>query len=210
MAGLISKYKMQALTKTDLGRLSLNNQYQVNISGITGKLKDYLENFYKVDRTYSNGGNIGIMCADASLPASSFATAQVKDNHHGITQQFAHTRMYLDSGFTFYVDKDYNIIKFFEGWMDYIAGDNNPKTANRTDEGNYYRRFNYPMNSGNDIGYKSAVLSISKFEKDYNNYITYEFINSFPKAMTSIPVTYGGADILKVTIQFAYDRYITG
>ena len=210
MAGLISKYKMQALTKTDLGRLSLNNQYQVNISGITGKLKDYLENFYKVDRTYSNGGNIGIMCADASLPASSFATAQVKDNHHGITQQFAHTRMYLDSDFTFYVDQNYNIIKFFEGWMDYIAGDNNPKTIKRTDEGNYYRRFNYPMNSGNDIGYKSAVLSISKFERTYENYLTYEFINSFPKAMTSIPVTYGGADILKVTIQFAYDRYITG
>ena len=208
MAGLISKYKMQALTKKDLGRLSLNNQYQVNISGITGKLKDYLENFYKVDRTYSNGGNIGIMCADASLPASSFATAQVKDNHHGITQQFAHTRMYLDSDFTFYVDKDYNIIKFFEGWMDYIAGDNNPKTIKRTDEGNYYRRFNYPMNSGNDIGYKSAVLSISKFERDYDNYITYEFINSFPKSMNSIPVSYGGADILKVIVQFAYDRYI--
>ena len=52
-------------------------------------------------------------------------------------------------------------------------------------------------------------LSISKFERTYENYLTYEFINSFPKAMTSIPVTYGGADILKVTIQFAYDRYIT-
>ena len=28
--------------------------------------------------------------------------------------------------------------------------------------------------------------------------------------MTSIPVSYGDADILKVTIQFAYDRYVMG
>ena len=28
--------------------------------------------------------------------------------------------------------------------------------------------------------------------------------------MTSIPVSYGDADILKVTVQFAYDRYVMG
>ena len=35
MAGIISKYKMNTLTKMDLSKLSLNNQYQVHISGNT-------------------------------------------------------------------------------------------------------------------------------------------------------------------------------
>ena len=208
MSKFITKYKTSTLTKLDISKISLNNQYQVNISGITGNLKKYLEEFYHVDRNYVNGTDIGIMCSEATLPTSSFATAEVKDNHHGVNQQFAHTRLYIDSDFTFYVDYNYNVIKFFEGWMDYIAGDSNLKSVSKLDEGAYYRRFNYPMNNDRHIGYKSAVLSITKFDKNHENWLSYDFINSFPKGMTSVPVTYGGADALKVTVQFAYDRYV--
>ena len=50
-----------------------------------------------------------------------------------------------------------------------------------------------------------------KFDsRTYGNVILYKFINAFPKGMTSIPISYGGADILKVNVQFAYDRYIVG
>ena len=35
-----------------------------------------------------------------------------------------------------------------------------------------------------------------------------QFINAFPKAMSSVPVSYGSAEILKVTVSFNYDRYI--
>ena len=207
MAGVIQKFKMGVLNQTDISKLSLSNQYQVHISGITGGMRDYLIGKYNIENNYLNGG-IGIMCSEASLPTSSFATAEVKDNFQGINQQFAHTRMYLDSDFTFYIDRNYNVLKFFEGWMDYIAGDNNVANVNKTDEHRYYRRFNYPMNSDSSIGYKAGVLSISKFDRNYDNEIVYEFINAFPKGMTSIPISYGGADILKVSVQFAYDRYI--
>ena len=208
MAGVISNYKMGTLTRMDLSKVSLNNQYQVNISGITAELKRYLRQYYDIPNNYSNGSSVGIMCSDATLPTSSFATAEVKDNYQGINQEFAHTRMYIASDFTFYVDENYNTLKFFEGWMDYISGDDNFMGIDRSDDQNYYRRFNYPMNRDNKIGYKSGVLSISKFEKSFNNSLNYQFINAFPKGMTSIPVAYGGADLLKVTVQFAYDRYI--
>ena len=36
----------------------------------------------------------------------------------------------------------------------------------------------------------------------------YQFINAFPKAMSSVPVSYGSAEILKVTVSFNYDHYI--
>ena len=209
MAGLISKYKMSTLTRLDLGKVSLNNQYQVHIAGISFDLKRYLQQYYDLPNDYATGNKVGIMCAEATLPTSSFATSEVKDNYHGINQQFAHTRIYVDSDFSFYVDQDYNVLKFFEGWMDYVAGDDNFRGITRTDDNNYYRRLNYPMNRDNKIGYKSGALTITKFEKnlDPKKSITYEYVNAFPKSMTSIPVQYGGADLVKVNVQFAYDRY---
>ena len=209
MAAVIQRFKMDILNRTDINKLSLTNEYQVIISGITGALKEYLARFYSVDNNYLNGA-IGIMCSEATLPSSSFATAEVKDNFQGINQQFAHTRMYLDSDFTFYVDRKYNVLKFFEGWMDYISGDNIETRINKTDSQNYYRRFNYPMQSNETVGYKCGSLTISKFDRNFEHQLSYEFINAFPKAMTSIPVSYGDADILKVTVQFAYDRYVMG
>jgi len=208
VAGLIQNFKMSALTKMDISKLSLNNQYQVNISGITGALAGYLGRTYDIPNNYATGKDIGIMCSEATLPTSSFATSEVKDNFHGINQQFAHTRIYIDSDFTFYVDQNYNTLKFFEGWMDYISGVDNNTGGSQTQ--GYYRRFNYPMNGGK-IGYKCGKLEIAKFERNYadnGKCLAYEFINAFPKGMTSIPVQYGGADLTKVTVQFAYDRYI--
>lgn len=201
---------MGTLTRMDLSKVSLNNQYQVHIAGISFELKRYLQQYYDLPNDYANGNKVGIMCAEATLPTSSFATSEVKDNYQGINQQFAHTRIYVDSDFSFYVDQDYNVLKFFEGWMDYVAGDDNFRGITRTDDNNYYRRLNYPMNRDNKIGYKSGALTITKFEKnlDPKKSITYEYINAFPKSMTSIPVQYGGADLVKVNVQFAYDRYI--
>ena len=200
---------MGTLTRMDLSKVSLNNQYQVHIAGISFELKRYLQQYYDLPNDYANGNKVGIMCAEATLPTSSFATSEVKDNYQGINQQFAHTRIYVDSDFSFYVDQDYNVLKFFEGWLDYVAGDDNFRGITRTDDANYYRRLNYPMNRDTKIGYISAALTITKFEKnlDPKKSITYEYVNAFPKSMTSIPVQYGGADLVKVNVQFAYDRY---
>ena len=204
---------MGILNRQDLTNPSLDNQYQVFISGIPKAISNYLINEYDVDSRWPVE-NVGLLCSDASLPTSSFATAEVKDNFQGISEQYAHTRLYVDSDFTFYVDTNYKMIKFFEGWMDWISG-TDQKVPNTNDR-SYYRRFNYPKgsptsDSKNDCGYKAATLSITKFEKDFKtskNYLQYDFVNSFPKSMTSMPVKYGAADLLRVTVSFAYDRYI--
>ena len=66
----------------------------------------------------------------------------------------------------------------------------------------FYRRMRYPDT------YKVSSMYISKFEKNLNRAITYQFINAFPKSITPIPLTYGSADILKVSVSFNYDRYV--
>ena len=48
-----------------------------------------------------------LLCSEASLPGSVLQLAEVRDNFMGIPQEFAHTRLYTDIDFTFYIDYDY-------------------------------------------------------------------------------------------------------
>lgn len=200
MAGLVSRITMQDV-KEKLGKLSITNQYQVNFSILKKTITDYLESI-GIDNTKEFlSRDAGILCSDASLPASAFATGEVKDNFMGIPQEFAHTRLYTDIDFTFYVDQDYTLLRIFEGWMDYIAsGADNDGIG--LGQAGFYRRFKYP----ND--YKCDTMSITKFEKNLGRTLLYEFVNAFPKSITPLPVTYGAADLLKVTVSFNYDRYV--
>ena len=85
--------------------------------------------------------------------------------------------------------------------MDYISSGADADGVGVGQRG-FYRRFKYP----ND--YKCDTMSITKFEKNIERTLLYEFVNAFPKSITSLPVTYGTADLLKVTVSFNYDRYI--
>ena len=200
MAGLVQRITMQDV-KEKLGKLSLTNQYQVNFSSLKKTITDYLESIGIDNAKEFLSRDAGLLCSDASLPASAFATGEVKDNFMGIPQQFAHTRLYTDIDFTFYVDEDYTMLRVFEGWMDYISSGADADGVGVGQRG-FYRRFKYP----ND--YKCDTMSITKFEKNIERTLLYEFVNAFPKSITSLPVTYGTADLLKVTVSFNYDRYV--
>ena len=200
MAGLVQRITMQDV-KEKLGKLSITNQYQVNFSILKKTITDYLESIGIDNAKEFLSRDAGLLCSDASLPASAFATAEVKDNFIGIPQEFAHTRLYTDIDFTFYVDEDYTMLRVFEGWMDYISSGADADGIGLGQRG-FYRRFKYP----ND--YKCDTMSITKFEKNLGRTLLYEFVNAFPKSITSLPVTYGTADLLKVTVSFNYDRYV--
>ena len=198
--GLVQKITMTD-AKLKFGNLSLNNQYQVHFAGFNTSIINYLRNnlgILNADDFISR--QMGILCFDASLPASALATAEVKDNFMGVPQEFAHSRLYTDIDFTFYIDKDYSLLTIFEGWMDYITSGAEREVDDLQKP--YYRRLKYPDT------YKVSSMYISKFEKNADRGITYQFINAFPKSITHIPVTYGSADLLKVSVSFNYDRYI--
>jgi hypothetical protein len=183
-----------------VGDLSQTNHYMVSFSTLNNTLMSYIQTKigFQEDVRLFLSRKTGLLCSEASLPTSSLATGEVRDNFMGIPQEFAHTRLYTDIDFTFYVDTNYVNLRIFESWMDYISGGSG---ADELSE-NYYRRMTYPST------YKVQTMFISKFEKDFNSQIDYQFINAFPKLVTAIPVAYGAADLLKVTVQFSYDRYI--
>ena len=187
--------------KVKFGSLSLNNQYQVHFAGFNGNVIQYLKFNRRIDNAQDFiSREAGLLCSDASLPASAFATAEVKDNFMGIPQEFAHSRLYTDIDFSFYVDDDYTMLNIFEGWMDYISSGAEREVADFQKP--FYRRMRYPDT------YKCDTMFISKFEKNAKRILRYQFINAFPKSITPIPVQYGTADLLKVNVSFNYDRYI--
>lgn len=187
--------------KSLIGGLAQTNHYVVSFSSLTPAVETYLKRYSRLKNLRDFlSRRAGILCSDASLPTSNLATAEVKDNFMGIPQEYAHTRLFTDMDFTFYVDQDYTILKIFEGWMEYIGSGAN-RRLRQQDKG-FYRRMQYPDN------YKVNTMQITKFEKNHRRELKYKFINAFPKSITPIQVSYGDADVLKVTVSFNFDRYV--
>ena len=191
----------QSIANRLVGPLAQTNHFLVTFSTLTPSVESYLARYTKITNVKEFlSRRAGILCSDASLPTSTLATAEVKDNFMGIPQQYAHTRFYTDIDFSFYIDEDYTLLKIFEGWMEYISSGSN--SFARQDDQAYYRRMQYPDS------YKCNNMFINKFEKNYKKTLRYRFVNVFPKAINPVPVSYGAADILKVSVSFNFDRYI--
>ena len=157
---------------------------------------------------------LNLLCAEASLPGSSVATFEVNNDYSGTTERHAHRKFFDDRiDFTFYVDaEDYLPIKFFESWIRYVTGSGTTDT-NTEKAKTYFYRMNFPDEYTSDQG-----LTVTKFERDTykregsykatGNGLVYTFIRSFPISITSMPVSYEGANLLKCTVSMSYIRYI--
>jgi hypothetical protein len=158
---------------------------------------------------------LSLLCSEASLPGSSLATHEINNDFTGVTERHAYRRIYDDrADFTFYVDHDHNLIKFFENWIAYIVNEqytNDDGTKNDAIENNYFSyRVNYPDGSGKNgsTGYRTEVY-INKFERDYTGrYTRYRFLQAYPISISSMPVSYDSSSLLKCTVSFTYTRYL--
>ena len=147
--------------------------------------------------------DLGLYVSDAVLPGSSFADIEVAGDVQGITQRVPYSRIFDDVTFTFYVDRDYNVMKFFETWTEFI----NPLKRASTGSNSNVMRLRYPES------YKCR-MSIYKFNKDAftnarSGAIAYTFVNAWPYSVASTPVSYNGSTLLQLNVTFRYDRYIT-
>ena len=147
-----------------------------------------------------------LFCSEATLPGSSMATANLDNDFTGVSEKYAHRRVFDEEiTLTFYCDaKEYIPIRFFESWMSYMTNDTNDRHS-----GEFNYRMKFPAK------YKGG-LEITKFEKNLFSQdpvrgrtrpLTYTFIDAFPRAISSMPVTYDASDLLKCTVSFSYTRY---
>ena len=69
------------------------------------------------------------------------------------------------------------------------------------------RSYNYRVKYPNDY-IADQGLKVIKFERDYQQQLTYEFIRSFPLSISSMPVSFDASSLLKVSVSMSYIRYI--
>ena len=195
--------------RSTLGRVSLDTFYQVVFS--FGKDSNWFRRRSGISGSSLNAGldykqKMSLLCAEAELPGTGFSATSAIGHFQGIQEQFPTIKDYPPLNLVFYVDADHVMIEIFDQWMEYI----NPTIGNRR-RLNAYKRLRYPES------YKE-VIHITKFERDTFNsrsstnparLLTYEFVNVWPTNMTSMKVNYGGSNVLKLSVQLAYDRFFT-
>ena len=146
--------------------------------------------------------DLGLYVSDAVLPGSSFADVEVSGDRQGITERMPFKRIYDDATFTFMVDRDYKVMRFFEAWTQLI----NPLHGQVDGKAN-----NQVMTLSYPKDYK-CTMSIAKFNKDYFEtgigFLYYCFIRAWPLSISSTPVNYDSGSILKLNVTFRYERYV--
>ena len=204
------------------GALSVTSQFKVSLhlsngdAGLLGWLRDS-----GVTSNIQKNSFYDFFCAEAALPGVTFDTAAEFGSHQGVLEKFPTKKVYTDFTITLYVDNEYQNIRLFEEWMNYI----NPIN---TISGEYGAS---PIGQGGAVSTRDffrvrypnkyrKIISISKFERDFYTgsgsdkkraqptTLTYRMIDAYPTNITAIPVTYEGSQITKTTISFTYSRYI--
>ena len=174
------------------------SQYEVKFGGLKPELQNYL-GARGVDSRFI-GETVGLLCNSASLPGSSFGTADIAGNYTGVVEKFAHTRIFTPIDLTFYVDKEYKTMKFLEHWMEYMSSASNVSPNND----GYYFKMKYPDQ------YKCDFTKITKFNRDYRVELEYTFFGLFPMALSSVGVSYDSSQVMTVSATFNYERYESG
>ncbi len=202
--GAVAKHYKVSEIKQKLMRPAQTSVYAVNIT-TNGGATD-LASQRGVSKT-KHHEMINLACCEASLPGSSLATHEVNNDYHGSTEKMVYRRIYDDTiDLTFYVDYEYAVIKYFQSWMNHIVGEGGYFSSNDYRDNETFYRMTYPDS------YKSSIHLV-KFEKDISKNssrptLEYEFIQAFPINMVSVPVSYDASDLLKLTVSFAYTRYV--
>lgn len=162
------------------------------------KSKEGIRNFFNNRQANIEEEILTLSCSEASLPGSSLATHEINNDFTGVTERHVYRRQYDDRiDFTFYVDHDHKVIKFFETWMSWAVGETQLTEQSNL---NYSYRVRFPK------GYRCNIF-VQKFEKDYTNYSEYTFIGAYPISIASMPISYDSSQLLKCTVSFSYIRY---
>jgi hypothetical protein len=199
--------------KSALLNPATTSHFEVTIAKPDGLKNEYLsQNGVKFA---INQEKLNLLCSDALLPGSTFTTHDISGDYHGSIHRHAYRRLYDDRiDLSFYVNaEDYLPIRFFEVWMKYIAGEEiaskeggRPGVAGE----NYFYRMNYPDNYIAKQGF-----TVTKFERSSfsgakgggGGSLVYNFVNVFPIALNSMPVSYDTSSLLKCTVSLSYIRY---
>ena len=161
---------------------------------------------------------ISMMCEEATLPGTQFATGQVNGIYQGSGQfNYPHTRIYNDMSLTWVCDANMTPLKFINTWMGAIFNDGfdpilqnasgvaNPNENVRARERNRSVRFNFP----DEYTMQCTILKAERGKSSQVSRpsIRYVMEGVFPYAVDSVPLSMGSSQLVKVSANFYYERW---
>ena len=207
--------------------LSVSSQFKISLHlnrNVTGanNLDGHLTRSGIFDDYSSSSMSYDFFASEAILPGVNFDMTEQPGSYQGMLEYMPTRRVWPDFEVTFYVDDQYNILRLFEEWVNYINplynGDGQYSGGSNAQDGmvdtNSYYKLRYP-------GKYKRKITITKFERDFfsnpnssegqpnQSLLSYQLIDAFPKQITAIPVSYDGSTLSRVTVIFGYTRYIT-
>jgi len=208
--------------------LSLSSQFKVSLflnrnNRNADNLDGHLTRCGIFDEYSASSYSYDFFASEALLPGANFDMTEQPGSYQGMLEYAPTRRIWPDFEVTYYIDKNYNLLRLFEEWMNYMNPlyNNDGKYIGGIDaqagfiDHNSYYRMKYP-------GKYKRTLAVTKFERDFwqdpndlqsgqipQQMISYQLIDAFPKQVTAVPVTYDGSTVTKVTVIFGYTRYIT-
>ena len=203
MAPVQPRSRSLSEVKASLLNPSTTSHFQVMVGQPSGNFRQFIS----AVGAFTDQDRLNMMCCEAALPGSQLATSELTDDFSGVTERHVYRRIYDDRiDITFYTDAEqYLPIRYFEAWMNYITNESTSGPQGSVKDPNFYYRMKFPNS------YKGS-LEITKFEKNLDSNksvkpLTYSFVNCYPLAIASMPVSYEASSLLKCTVSMTYSRY---
>jgi hypothetical protein len=197
--------------KTRILNLAQTTVYQVKLQPppqVINYLKSGDINFNYI----SSGEDVELKCSRTSLPGVNLFTHDVTNDFPGVSEKMAYRKDFNNTiDFEFMVNTKYDVIAMFDGWIDFIAGQDTGVDGVRDIQRDYLgKAVSYRMNF--PTLYKSNVY-VTKFEKDSevefnSNSLEYTFVDAFPISISPVEIGYSEGGILKYNVSMAYTRYV--
>ena len=184
---------------------------------VFSKLENVLPGFQKnqLEGDNTTGGParwISLMCDEANLPGSQFATGEMNGLYTGSGQyKYPHTRMFNDLSLSWVCDANMTPLKFLNTWMDSIY-DDGYTTILQTDASDTKSRARNRSTRLTFPDQYTMSCSILKAEKNNTSElgrpsIRYFLEGVYPYAVDSTPLSSGTTQLLKVSANFYYERW---
>lgn len=164
---------------------------------------------------------ISLFCDEAQLPNTNTAQGQYTGIYVGSgSVSYPHTRVYTEFQLGFMLDSNLSALKFLNKWMDWIFSGESQEWSDQLDNkplSQMQAPKLRPSNRSIRLRYKdefARTILISKTEQgpyapNQRAPITYVLEEAYPYAIDAIPLSYGNAQITKVSAQFSYARHYT-
>lgn len=186
----ISEFKAN-FSNSKFGGLAQANKFAVVLSAPSGISASYFPNI--------SNQELSFFCDTTSLPGRNLNTFDYKPQGYGDTIKMPVSRAAGSLATTFFVDSNYQVVKFFTAWMDYII-ENTANAANQS-------LTNFRQHR--ELGFKEKYITnieLYTYRDDGEQAIKYTLHKCFPNQIGDVALGWEQNDTLvKLPVEFSYE-----